>query len=89
MLNEKSSFKQNLRSKFHKISSVAEEIDNPISEGSRNNELTRRCVYLFRKYSSDKVLEIMRHINQRCCNPPIEDRELYRIVCSIGKREGR
>lgn len=89
MLNEKSSFKQNLRSKFHKISSVAEEIDNPISEGSRNNELTRRCGYLFRKYSSDKVLEIMRHINQRCCNPPIEDRELYRIVCSIGKREGR
>ena len=68
---------------------VAQEIDKPISEGSRNNELTRRCGYLFRKYSSDKVLEIMRHINQRCCNPPIEDRELYRIVCSIGKREGR
>ena len=65
------------------------DLDKPISEGSRNNELTRRCGYLFRKYSSDKVLEIMRHINQRCCNPPIEDRELYRIVCSIGKREGR
>ena len=89
MLNEQSSFKQNLRSKFHKTSSVAEEINKPISEGSRNNELTRRCGYLYRKYSSDKVLEIMRHINQRCCNPPIEDRELYRIVCSIGKREGR
>lgn len=89
MLNEQSSFKQNPRSKFHKTSSVAEEIDNPISEGSRNNELTRRCGYLFRKYSSDKVLDIMRHINQRCCNPPIEDRELYRIFCSIGKREGR
>lgn len=89
MLNEQRSFKQNLRPKFHKTGSVAEEIDNPISEGSRNNELTRRCGYLFRKYSSDKVLEIMRHINQRCCNPPIEDRELYRIVCSIGKREGR
>ena len=89
MLNKQSSFKQNLRSKFHKTSLVAEEIDNPIPEGSRNNELTRRCGYLFRKYSSDKVLDIMRHINQRCCNPPIEDRELYRIVCSIGKREGR
>ena len=89
MLSEQSSFNQNSKFKYRKCSSVVEEIDSPISEGTRNNELTRRCGYLFRKYSSDKVLEIMRHINQRCCNPPIEDRELYRIVCSIGKREGR
>mgnify|MGYP006080919357 FL=1 len=82
-LNKKPLFDKN------HFGAVAQEIDKPISEGSRNNELTRRCGYLFRKYSSDKVLEIMRHINQRCCNPPIEDRELYRIVCSIGKREGR
>ena len=89
MLSEQSSFNQNSKFKYRKASSVAEEIDSPISEGTRNNELTRRCGYLFRKYSSDKVLEIMRHINQRCCNPPLGDRELYRIVCSIGKREYR
>ena len=83
LLNNKSKSKQGSSSPLSK------EIDSPIFEGSRNNELTRRCGYLFRKYSSDKVLEIMRHINQRCCNPPIEDRELYRIVCSIAKREGR
>ena len=82
-LNNKSKSKQGSSSPLSK------EIDSPIFEGSRNNELTRRCGYLFRKYSSDKVLEIMRHINQRCCNPPIEDRELYRIVCSIAKRDGR
>ena len=83
LLNNKSKSKQGSSSPLSK------EIDSPIFEGSRNNELTRRCGYLFRKYSSDKVLEIMRHINQRCCNPPIEDRELYRIVCSIAKRDGR
>ena len=83
LLNNKSKSKQGSSSPLSK------EIDSPIFEGSRNNELTRRCGYLFRKYSSDKVLEIMRHINQRCCNPPIEDRELYSIVCSIAKREGR
>ena len=82
-LNNKSKSKQGSSSPLSK------EIDSPIFEGSRNNELTRRCGYLFRKYSSDKVLEIMRHINQRCCNPPIEDSELYRIVCSIAKRDGR
>ena len=82
-LNKKPKFKQS------RTSQLGREINSPIFEGSRNNELTRRCGYLFRKYSSDQVLQIMRHINQRCCNPPIEDRELYRIVCSIGKRERR
>ena len=56
-LNKKPLFDKN------HFGAVAQEIDKPISEGSRNNELTRRCGYLFRKYSSDKVLEIMRHIN--------------------------
>mgnify|MGYP001316065580 CR=1 FL=1 len=72
MLSEQSSFNQNSKFKYRKASSVAEEIDSPISEGTRNNELTRRCGYLFRKYSSDKVFTAIEYLttilNASCFN---------------------
>ena len=68
---------------------VASSILEPVSEGSRNETMTRRCGYLFSKgYRPDDVLAMMECINRDCFHPPIDDNELLGIYKSIKKREG-
>ena len=62
---------------------------DPVSEGSRNSTMASRCGYLFSKgYSPEDVLQMMERINQQCCHPPLDNRELSGIYNSIRKREG-
>ena len=59
-------------------------------EGQRNDEMTRRCGVLFKRgYSAEQVEGMLDRINQRCCTPPLGDREIQNIFRSIAKREGR
>ena len=51
-------------------------------------ELTRRCGVLFKKLSSNEVLNQLNFINVRCCRPPLKERQVYKIFNSIRKREG-
>ena len=62
----------------------------PVMEGKRNDEMTRRCGVLFKRgYSVEQVEGMLDRINQRCCTPPLGDREIQNIFRSIAKREGR
>ena len=61
---------------------------DPIDEGGRNNELTRRAGYLLghKKYNPDVARNILLQINHDCCNPPLPEKEVLSIVRSISKR---
>jgi|MDSW01.2.fsa_nt_gb hypothetical protein len=62
----------------------------PVMEGQRNDEMTRRCGVLFKRgYSAEQVEGMLDRINHRCCIPPLGDREIHSIFRSIAKREGR
>ena len=66
------------------------ELLEPIYEGNRDCEMTRRCGYLFRKgYSEFEVEAMLLEINSRCVHPPLPERDIQRICRSIAKREGR
>ena len=74
--------------RYSQASTIARELLRPIDQGARNNELTRRCGFLMKKYPPDTVLEMMLHINKTCFNPPLEEREVHTVFHSIRKREG-
>jgi len=61
---------------------------DPIDEGGRNDELTRRAGYLLghKKYNPDVARNILLQINHDCCNPPLPEKEVLLIVRSISKR---
>ena len=62
----------------------------PVMEGQRNDEITRRCGVLFKRgYSAEQVEGMLDRINQRCCTPPLGDQEVHNIFRSIAKREVR
>ena len=68
------------------------ELLNSIHEGSRNQQLTRRCGYLFRVLGirgSSTVRKYLHEINENCCNPPLCQREVDAIWYSIAKKEAR
>lgn len=59
-----------------------------IVEGNRNDEITKRCGLLVSRYTADDALKMLEIINQKCCQPPLDQRELNQIFASISKREG-
>lgn len=65
------------------------QVMGPISEGTRNQELTRRCGILCKVHGAtfDWVRTTLHEINARCCNPPLSPREVDTIARSICKRE--
>ena len=61
----------------------------PIQEGNRDNELTRRCGYLLRHHDYDTGKSFLSRINTACCMPPLPETEVFKICLSIAKREGK
>ena len=70
-------------------SGVKNQLMDPIYEGSRNDTMTSRIGYLIKKLEPSKALKAAQHINEVCCKPPLDDRELTRTFNSILKREIR
>ena len=60
-----------------------------IPEGSRNDEITKRCGLLLARYPANDVLKMLDLINEKCCQPPLDEREVSGIFASISKREGK
>ena len=74
-----------------KVGKVQRQILDPVAEGGRNNELTRRAGIIFgtKKLPFDKGLSYLREINRQCCKPPLDDPEVVRIAKSIFKRASK
>ena len=70
-------------------SPVREELLEPIAQGIRNNTMASRIGYLIKKLDEVLAWEAAQHINENCCRPPLEHRELLSIFRSISKRERR
>lgn len=67
-----------------------EAVSNPIGEGKRNTSLTSIAGYLLRKdIDPYTTLELARALNAYRCQPPMDDREVVRIVDSIAGKELR
>ena len=62
---------------------------NPIFEGYRNVTMASRIGYLLKKLEPGLALQVAQHINDECCKPPLDERELLRTFNSILKREMR
>lgn len=62
-----------------------------ITEGQRNNELTRRAGSLLAngRMHPEDALTMLLAWNQEHCKPPLEEQEVKKIVESIGKAEAR
>tara|TARA_B110000208_G_C11770584_1_gene430172 strand:- start:774 stop:1592 length:819 start_codon:yes stop_codon:yes gene_type:complete len=72
-----------------KRSPVRDELMDPIFEGCRNSTMASRIGYLLKKLEPGLALKAAQHINEECCKPPLEERELRGIFHSILKRELR
>jgi len=75
----------------HKVGKVQSQILDPVTEGGRNNELTRRAGIIFgtKKMPFGEGLSYLREINRQCCQPPLEDAEVVRTAKSIFKRASK
>lgn len=64
---------------------------DPIDEGGRDVELTRRAGYLigYKKYNQDEALKILLQINHDCCKPPLPEEQVGKIIRSISKKHSR
>lgn len=61
---------------------------DPIPEGERDHTLTRLAGRLYRKgLAPEEVAAAVRAANETRCTPPLPDRDVLRIVGSIGGRE--
>ena len=69
--------------------SVRDELLHPIFEGARNSAMASRIGYLLKKLEPSLALKAAKHINEECCKPPLDERELRRTFNSILKREMR
>ena len=78
-----------LNSKKYNTFASSLNLYDPIYEGQRDNELTRRCGSLLKKVNFDEVLVLLNKINQQCCNPPLPERQVFKIFRSISRRESR
>ncbi|XDZ70319.1 bifunctional DNA primase/polymerase [Alphaproteobacteria bacterium LSUCC0744] len=83
-IEQKRSFNDTGRSQ----KSLSSRMLDHILEGSRNDEITKRCGLLVSRYSANDALKMLEIINQKCCQPPLDQRELHQIFASISKREG-
>ena len=61
----------------------------PIIEGQRNNEMTRRAGYLLKKNNRSQAWYLFEKMNSLLCEPPLDFIELRQIFESIAKREGK
>lgn len=79
------------RQQFQRQSVTGQEFFSPISQGCRNQELTRRAGYLLRKYGphAEVVRSWLHELNQKCCEPPLSYAEVDGIYKSIRGRELR
>lgn len=64
---------------------------DPIDEGGRDVELTRRAGYLigYKKYNQDEALKILLQINHDYCKPPLPEEQVGKIIRSISKKHSR
>ena len=68
-------------------SKVSSEMLTEIPEGQRNCSMASRIGYLLNKMHPEKAWSAAQHINNSCCKPPLEERELRQVFFSILKRE--
>jgi hypothetical protein len=65
-------------------------VASPVSEGTRNNTLTRLTGLLLRRFVDPVVtLELVQGFNERRCVPPLPEDDVARIVDSICAKELR
>ena len=71
--------------------SVKAELYTPVTEGGRNNALTKRAGYLIgqKQLNETDTFQALLDINQRCCIPPLGACEVRNVVRSIFKRHHR
>ena len=64
---------------------------DPVGEGGRDVELTRRAGYLigYKKYNQDVAQNILLQINHDCCKPPLPEEQVGKIIRSISKKHSR
>ena len=70
-------------------SNVSSEMLTKIPEGQRNCSMASRIGYLLNKIHPEKAWSAARHINNRCCIPPLDEKELKQVFFSILKRDTR
>ena len=70
-------------------SSIKKDLMSLVSEGSRNSTMASRIGYLIKKLDHETAWRAAVHINNKCCKPPLPDRELERTFQSILCREFR
>jgi hypothetical protein len=70
---------------------VKAELYTPVTEGGRNNALTKRAGYLIgqKRLNETDTFQALFDINQRCCIPPLGACEVRNVVRSIFKRHHR
>jgi hypothetical protein len=57
-----------------------------VSEGSRNETLTRYAGYFrYKGLAAKAIASVLETINQEICDPPLQNREVRRIARSVGK----
>ncbi len=71
------------------LGSVSSRLLDPVAEGNRNDEITKRCGLLVSRYPATDALKMLELINQKCCQPPLDQRELNQIFASISKKESK
>ena len=81
--------KRPFRGSGDRLGSVSSRLLETIVEGNRNDEMTKRCGLLVSRYPPNDALKMLDLINQKCCQPPLDQRELKQIFASISKREGK
>ena len=64
-------------------SSIKKDLMSLVSEGSRNSTMASRIGYLIKKLDQETAWRAAVHINNKCCKPPLPDRELERTFQSI------
>ena len=73
----------------HRDADWHEELLNGVSEGTRNDSLTRLAGrYIQKGLSKEEVLPILLNVSSKC-DPPLEIKEVEKIVDSISKTELR
>ena len=70
-------------------SSVSSEMLTEIPEGQRNCSMASRIGYLLNKIHPEKAWSAALHFNNRCCTPPLDEKELKQVFFSILKRDTR
>lgn len=70
---------------------VRKELYDTVTEGGRNNALARRAGYLMRvhKLSEEQLVTELQIINHRCCQPPLDPKEVRNTARSIFKKHTR